>query len=176
MTPLPVKLQSDEHLIMRVRRHTVFLQTKLLSVAIVGAIPVVILLVLSFRMGVALLIPAAIWAVAAIIVGYFVWYRYENDEWIITNQRLIDSLKRSWFDQHLVSTDLIQIEDMSVSKSGFLQTMFDYGDLRCETAGHTANFVLHGIPDPASVLDIVDTARDQARQKLANVSTLMETA
>lgn len=75
-------------------------------------------------------------------------------------------MKPDWLHQHLVSTDLINIEDMSVSKSGFLQTILNYGDLRCETAGHEAHFILKGIPNPSSMLDIVDAARDQARRKL----------
>jgi uncharacterized membrane protein YdbT with pleckstrin-like domain len=176
MAALPVDLLADEHLIKRLHRHGVFLLTKLLGAVIFGAVPAVILLFLSVAGGLILLMVAVIWALAALVAAYFIWYRYEHDEWIITDQRLIDSEKQDWFDQQLVSTDLIQIEDMSVKKHGLLQTLFDYGDLRCETAGEHARFILHGIPDPSGVLDVVDTARDDARRKLANIPGVLQRA
>ena len=174
MVALPVNLQADEHLITRVHRHSVFLLTKLMGVIIFGAAPAVILLLLSAVSGPILLMLAVVWALAALVAAYFIWYRYEHDEWIITNQRLIDAEKPNWFDQRLTSADLIQVEDMSVKKSGLLQTLYDFGDLSCETAGEHARFILHGIPDPSGVLDVVDKARDEARRKLAHVPGVLQ--
>ena len=172
MTALPVDLQKDEHVIMRVHRHTIFLLTKLIGIILLGVIPVVILLVLASTIAPPLIILAAIWGSITLIVAYFIWYRYQHDEWIITNQRLIDSLKKNWFHQSLVSTDLVNVEDMSVLKNGILQTIFNYGNLRCETAGHQSRFTLEGIPNPSAVLDTADEARDKARQSLGNSERL----
>lgn len=174
MASLPMNLQPGEHLIMRVHRHFIFLLTKLVGVVVFGVIPVLILLALAAAAGPIAGILAVLWGVITLIAGYFIWYRFQYDEWIITNQRLIDSVKKNWFHQRMVSTDLINIEDMSVSKDGILQMLFNYGDLRCETAGHEAHFVLNGIPNPAGVLDTVDTARDAARRELGAVGAALQ--
>lgn len=174
MASLPVNLQEGEHVIMRVHRHFIFLLANLVSVIVLGVIPTIILLAVAAAAGPILVILAVLWGIVTLIAGYFVWYRYQYDEWIITNQRLIDSVKKHWFHQHLISTDLINIEDMSVSKEGIMQTLFNYGDLRCETAGHEANFVLKGIPNPSGVLDTVDAARDEARQQLGQASKVLQ--
>lgn len=174
MASLPVNLQPDEHLIVRVRRHPMFLLTQMLAVLVFGVIPAVVLFMWSATAGDALIVVAALWGIIALMVAYFIWYRHQHNEWIITDQRLIDAQKQHWFDQQLVSTDLIQIENMAVSKSGFLQTIFNYGDLRCETAGQHATFMLRGIPDPSGVLDTVDTARDEARRELASAASVLQ--
>ena len=167
---LPIELQNGEQVVIRVRRHIVFLLTKLGREIIFGIVPIIVALVVAAGAGstVRLLLIgfSAIWGLVWFSAGYFTWYRYTHDEWIITNQRLIDALKKNWFHQSVSSADLISIEDMSVSKSGVLQTMFNYGDLRCQTAGEQSNFVLAGIPDPTNVLDKVDEARDAARNQL----------
>jgi hypothetical protein len=43
--------------------------------------------------------------------------------------------------------------------------MFNFGDLRCQTAGTEPNFILAGIPDPTGLLATVDAARDASRQQ-----------
>lgn len=171
MPSLPVDLQQDEEVLMRIRHHNIFLFGRLLLIALLGVVPVIALLALAASGGQPFIILAVVWGVIALIAAYMVWYRYRHNEWIITNQRLIDSVKNHWFHHHMVSTDLINVENMSVSKSGFFQTLLDYGDLRCETAAHEAMFVLRGIHDPASALDQVDEARDSARQHLGTMMT-----
>lgn len=168
---LPIDLQGNEQIIIRVRRHIVFLLTKLLRQILFGLIPIIVALVViasasSSTVQLLLLAFIVIWGLIWLAAVYLTWYRYTYDEWIITNQRLIDSVKRNWFHQQVSSADLISIEDMSVSRNGVLETMFNYGDLRCQTAGEQSNFVLAGIPDPTKVLDKVDEARDLARNQL----------
>lgn len=172
---LPVELQADENLILRKRRHILFLTWQMGKVLLTGVLPIVVLLIavdqitgLDGNNGTITGAVAAVWGGFWLIVAYFTWYRYNRDEWVVTDQRLIDSIKRHWFHHQISSADLIQIEDMSVNRSGLLQTMFNFGDLRCQTAGTKQNFVLAGIPDPAGVLGVVDAARDSARRELAH--------
>lgn len=170
---LPVQLQLDEILVARKRRHPLFLAWQMGRVLIMGAAPIVVLLIavneisgLDGNNGTVAGVAAAVWGGIWLVLGYFTWYRYNRDGWMVTNQRLIDSVKRHWFHHEISSADLIQIEDMSVRRSGLLQTMFNFGDLTCQTAGATQNFVLRGIPGPTDTLGIVDAARDAARREL----------
>ena len=107
---------------------------------------------------------ALLWAAFWGIRAYFVLYRYQNDMWLVTDQRLIDSQRKHWFHHELASADLVDVQDTSVSRSGVLRTALNYGDLLCQTAGQQMNFVLNGIPRPVDVLTTLDHARDQARR------------
>jgi hypothetical protein len=94
---------------------------------------------------------------------FLTWYAYSHDMWVITDQRLIDVRKPNPIRLELASADMTDVLDMSVDRSGILGTMFNFGDVRCQTAGTATNFVLAGVPDPAGVQALIDRTRDDAR-------------
>ncbi|MEO6043815.1 MAG: PH domain-containing protein [Tepidiformaceae bacterium] len=169
---LPFELQGDERVVLFCRRHWLYFYTKLASVVLSLLLPTIVLIgLVHFTAGlggtvgkVALIIAAA-WVVFWAIRGYFTWYRYQNDVWVVTNQRIIDSTKYNWIKQRMASADLVDVEDINVVREGLFATMFNYGDLRVQTAGEVANFVLAGIPAPSKVLAVVDSSRDAARRQ-----------
>jgi len=169
----PVELQFGESVITLCRRHVVFLVTNLVRDALFGLVPIVVLLILvgmtaglGSTLGTIAIVLSVVWALFWAVRGYLTWYRHQNDVWVITNQRLIDSIRHHWFHRHISSADLIHVEDMSVVRQGLLPTMFKFGDVQCQTAGATQNFVLSGIPEPERVLSIIDAARDASRREL----------
>lgn len=169
---LPFKLQTGEKILKICHRHNVFLMRQLGIYAFGGAILVLIGFFVAgtldninfLRTIIHGLSVVGIFAVL-IYIGFRV-YQYNNDIWVITNQRIIDSSKATPFNHRLSSTDLVNVQDMSIEKNGILATTFNYGDLRCQTAGMDSNFILFGIPEPTEVLELIDQARDRAR--LAN--------
>ncbi|MEP7217253.1 MAG: PH domain-containing protein [Anaerolineaceae bacterium] len=169
---LPFTLQGDEHLVLFCRRHWLYFYSKLAGVVLALLIPTVAVLWLvqistgfGGMVGKGTLLVAAAWVVYWAIRGYFTWFRYQNDIWVVTNQRIIDSTKYNWIKQRIASADLVDVEDISVIREGLLATMFNYGDLRVQTAGEIGNFVLAGIPGPSEVLAVVDSSRDAARRQ-----------
>ncbi|MEX2081210.1 MAG: PH domain-containing protein [Dehalococcoidia bacterium] len=169
---MPVDLQPAEQILIASRRHWAYLAWKLIPqalLAILGAAAFIFILTTSLNSTVTLilLVLAGLWTVLFAIRSYFVWYRYQNDVWVITNQRIVDSLRKHWFHHQLASADLIDVEDMSIKKEGILPTMFNFGDVRCQTAGVAPNFILAGIPDPKEAMTVIDNARDVARKALA---------
>jgi uncharacterized membrane protein YdbT with pleckstrin-like domain len=167
---LPVDLQNGEKVIKMVRRHPVFLISKLIMAAVAGIIPFVVIFIVAGdgTTGTVLRVVAVLWLIGWGIAAFFMYYRYNNDVWLITNQRLVDSLKTNPFSHRISSTDLINVQDMSVNKSGILPTMFNFGDLLCQTAGIQKNFVLSGIPEPTQILQQVDLARDESRREFTS--------
>lgn len=176
-TKLPFELQEGESVLLFARRHWLYFYSRLALIVLAGlvatvAIVIIVLSTFGFDgilgkgLGIALLVWAVYWGVRA----YFHWYRYQNDIWVITNQRLVDSLKKNWFDHQMASADLVDVQDIRVEKSGMLQTMFNFGNVRCQTAGEVPNFVLAGIPGPTRVLEMVDSARDAARRALRGLA------
>ncbi len=171
---LPFGLQDGESVLLFCRRHWVYLAWKLGLAIAWGLLPILALTIavawaagLGGTLGKIVLLADLVWAVYWAIRSYFTWYRYNHDIWVVTNQRIVDSLKRHWFHHRMASADLVDIEDIAVVREGLLQTAFNFGDLRCQTAGEVPNFILAGIPGPSKVLGVVDAARDAARRALA---------
>lgn len=170
---LPFTLQNGEEVFLVARRHRVYLALNLGRDIFLGLVPVIVLALIiratagfDGTLGGLLLAAMALWLVFWAIKAYFTWYKYQNDIWVVTNQRIVDSLKRNWFHHRMSSADLVNVEDMSVDRGGVFATMFNFGNLICQTAGSRSNFVLSGIPEPTEVLALVDRSRDAARRDL----------
>lgn len=168
---MPFTLQRDEAIVLITRRHWLYLWPRLVFHALlcvaVGLLSVWLIsatLGLGGVAGKVFLIVALAWVLYWAGRCYFDWYSYRNDIWVVTNQRIIDSIKPNYFRSRLASADLVDIEDITVEHHGLLQTIFRYGDLRCQTAGEQPNFILGGIPHPPTVLGVVDATRDAARR------------
>ena len=168
---LPFPFQDGETPVALARRHGLFVYPKLALGGTVALVPVAALFYLLGRLGrldddsllwIALGV-SALWLIYWAVRLYFFKYRYDNDIWVVSNQRIIDSVKNHWFHLQMSTADLVDIEDMSVIRSGLLNTVFDFGDIECQTAGAVRKFALRGIPRPREVQAMVDRLRDQAR-------------
>lgn len=173
---LPFELQTDEKVLVFTRRHWVSIIPRLVADVLALIVPTVLVTWLVSAttglggMGAKVVAVLALgWAALLIIRGYFDWFRYQNDLWVVTNQRVIDSVKRNWFHHVMSSADLIDIQDISVDRNGLLATMFRFGDVRCQTAGEQPHFIFAGIANPGQMLEILDRARDAARKDLMRI-------
>jgi len=168
MPSLPVRLQQDEQVLQRLRRHPIFLIQQLVGVWGLAGVLIVAVNLLNFAVsawGLTLLRSLAV-VVAGFFATYYLWYGYSHTEWIVTNQRLLDYNKRHWFHEQMTTADLVNVEDISVEQRGVLATLANYGNVLCQTAGSQPNLVMDGLADPKHVLSLVDAARDQARRDM----------
>ena len=165
---LPVNLQDGEELVTVRKRHPVYVILKgILAVIIAG----LLIWAISWVSG-NVASASSIWPwlyVATVVgaVGYigFLFYRYTNDLWIVTNQRLIDSLRTTPLNQSISSTDLINVQDISVRKRGIMATTFNFGDVLCQTASTEGMFSFAGVGQPTELMEMLDRLRDEARRQ-----------
>lgn len=167
----PFTLQEGEQVKSLIRRHWLHVWPKLIAMLILMAGPIALLwLVLGWLdvrdddvgrwTGVIL---SVLWAGYWLVRIFFTWYGYRNDLWVITDQRIIDVRKPNPLRLDMASADMTDVLDMSVQRSGIFGTIYNFGDVRCQTAGSAPNFVLAGVPDPAAVQALIDKTRDEAR-------------
>lgn len=173
---LPFELQTDEKVLVFTRRHWVSIIPRLIADFLALVVPIVLVTWLaSATAGLGGMTGrvvgglSLVWAVVLIVRGYFDWFHYQNDIWVVTNQRVIDSVKRNWFNHVMSSADLIDLQDISVDRTGFLATIFKFGDVRCQTAGEQPHFIFAGIPNPGKMLELLDSTRDAARKDLMRI-------
>ena len=165
-------LQDNERVLQVCRRHWIYLWPRIALFAVFAIVPVIVAGVLLGKAGhfdglaarvfwIATVVYVVYWGVRSLLA----WYRYHNDIWVITNQRIIDSTKTTPFNLKLSTADLVNVQDMTVERNGILRTMLDYGDIVCQTAADVQEFRLPGIPDPRDVQLLVDRERDRERMR-----------
>ncbi len=164
---LPVQLQSDEEVIQIIRRHPASLWGRL-------ALIVLVLVVALFIWGnfggsgafsSLLDIALVLVVIGGLLMGFMVWYRYHNDLWVITSQRLIDVTRSTPFSQQITTASLRNVQDINIRVKGVFNTMLNFGDVICQTASAAGNtFALIGVANPQQMLDAIDDARAKAKR------------
>lgn len=163
-------LQENEQVIEICRRHWFYLWPRTIWYVLLAVVPVIVAGIIVSKatglggtagkvFGVAALVYLLYWLLRV----YLNWYRYNNDIWVITNQRIVDSTKTSPFSLKLSTADLVNVQDMTVERDGIFRTLFNYGDVICQTAAELQEFRLMGIPHPEDVQLLVDKERDRER-------------
>jgi hypothetical protein len=173
---LPFQLQPDEHVLLLCRRHWWQLWPKSIIWLLFALVPVAAAAWLLSLADVLDDVGIFFWGVAAVWLVYWGvrlflnWYRYHNDIWLVTNQRLIDSFKPTPFQLRVSTADLVNVQDMSVEKTGVIATLLNFGDVVCQTAGTGQQFRIAGVPNPEAVQLLVDRERDRERRSYGSTA------
>lgn len=81
-----------------------------------------------------------------LVLGTFwIWRR---NKVIVTNQHIVDIDQIGLFNQTVSTLRLEEIQDISASIKGPMQSLFQYGTIIIQTAGERANFVFDYVPNP----------------------------
>lgn len=167
---LPFPLQESEDILLVCRRHWMYLWPRTIFWLMLAVSPVILLAWLLFRVGdvggqaaMIFWLVALVYLLAWAVRIFLNWYQYDNDLWVITNQRVVDCIKPNPFGLKIATADLVNIQDMTVVRSGILATAFNFGDVVCQTAADNRDFTLGGIPHPQDVQLLMDKERDRER-------------
>lgn len=91
----------------------------------------------------------SIWFLAANLYFFISWLVFYLNVGIVTDQNFVDIDQENLLHRKVSTLSLGDVQDVSASHKGFLQTYFNYGDVLVQTAGELPNFELINIPDPA---------------------------
>lgn len=110
-------------------------------------------------------------ALIAIIGLLVATYVYGGNRLIITNKNVTQILQRSLFVRKVSELSMSNVEDVSASQEGILQSLFGYGTLRIQTAGEMENFIFIYCPRPNFFGRIVSEARQEYADSLTETSS-----
>jgi hypothetical protein len=165
-------LQDNEQVLKICRKHWFFLWPRVAAYAVAALVPIIAAAVaMSRTAGLGGTAGKAFWIAALVYFLYWAvrmfltWYRYNNDIWVVTNQRIIDSTKTNPFSLKMSTADLVNVQDMTVERDGVFRTMFNFGDIVCQTAAELQEFRMAGIPHPQEIQLLVDKERDRERMR-----------
>lgn len=95
-------------------------------------------------------------------INFITWYYNVG---IVTNLRVVDIDIAYITNKNVAATGLADIVDVEYSQSGFLQNLFDYGNVHMQTEGLKANFEFLAVPKPAKTTDIISDLMRRAKNE-----------
>lgn len=97
------------------------------------------------------------------LVAFTAFIDYYLDFWIVTNDRIVN-VEQHLFARTISELDLYKIQDVTGESKGFLQTMFDYGNVYVQTAGATERFIFEEVPNPREVAGKIIALAEEDRK------------
>ncbi|MGI5826187.1 MAG: PH domain-containing protein [Patescibacteria group bacterium] len=82
---------------------------------------------------------------------------------IVTDERIIDVDFFNLTTKKVSDAELDKIQDVSFTRHGVFQTIFNFGDILVQTAAEQAQFVFEKIPDPSEVANILQRLRTEEK-------------
>lgn len=161
------ELEPGEHVVLEARKHWFLFLTELLPFAIIAVIPFALpkLLVLApplvqwagyfdytTRVGQAGL---GVWLLVTWTSAWGVFTRYFLNAWVLTNQRIVNIKQRRYFYREVSSLFLSRVQDVTSNVSGVLSSLLGIGDIKVQSAAEDIEFVMHGIPHPEQMRDVI---------------------
>ncbi len=116
-------------------------------------------------------IPVIVILCASIYYLYITLFLFYNffifflDRWIVTSEHVIDIEQKTVFNRSVSKLELERIQDVTAETKGFMETLFNYGDVYIQTAGERERFVFKDVPSPQFVADIIVRAVDKLDKK-----------
>lgn len=157
----------NESIILFLRRHNVTNFNWIVLSSILLVIPLVLFIVDKIVGGVLGVLPTR-FTIIFVCFYYLIVIEYtflKFTDWfynvgIVTTSRIIDIKFTDNMNKEVSATRIADIIDVEFSQSGFLPSIYDYGDVYMQTEAEKENFEFLSIPHPAKVsdtiLDLVD--------------------
>ena len=168
-----LKLHSGEHIILSLRKHPLIAFGQLIPFIVLDYLPYLLPKAAAFAEASA---PAITFSPAAylsfgnpwfdFIVGIywlFVWMgafgvftNYFLDQWIVTNERIIDINQKTFWYRDVSSLFLDRVQNVETETGGFFGTLFGFGTVSIESAGAEIGKVrMAGLSHPNTVRDTI---------------------
>lgn len=180
MDPLYKLLQLGltERVILYLRRHWFIFFKKILLFLIEAAVPVLIYAgLINFlpnifnnrQLILVLFMAAGIYYLFIWVMLFNSWLDYYLDIWVVTDKQVIDVRQNGIFNRLVVRQPLYRIQDVLAESKGVWSTIFHFGNVKIQTAGQEARFLLAEVHNPfevaAKINDLIKYAPKDVLQK-----------
>ncbi len=142
---------DEEEIIEEVRRHPIVLWVPYFKIFL--GFLVVVLIFLMFKASGIFSLVFFLWLIFGGIYGFYHYYIWRKDAYIITNSRIIIREQKSFFSKSVGEASLEDITDVTYKIKGFAPTLFNFGTIVVNTAS-------------ADQLELVQVAKPHTVQKL----------
>lgn len=161
-----VNQESDEIILLFLRRHFVTNVPWILATLLLSLIPLLFLAISLIPNFTFMAIPPNL---IIVLTGfyYLIVLSYAFDKFvswfynigIVTQKRIIDIDSTNILSHNTAAANFNEIVDVKFTQRGFLQSFFNYGDIHLQTEAIHANFEFDAAPQPTKVSDIISDLR-----------------
>ncbi len=149
--------EKDEEVILILRAHPIT-QISWIIASILGLI---LLFILNFFLPGLLNARQIVFTnfLGLILIFSYIWINilfYIFNVGVITNKRVIDIDFYSILYRETTETRLSKVEDITSKEGGYFGSFFNYGNVFVQTAGSEVNIEFLHVPDPSSVVKIIN--------------------
>ncbi|MEK7452158.1 MAG: PH domain-containing protein [Patescibacteria group bacterium] len=92
---------------------------------------------------------------------------YYLDTWIVTTERIISIEQKGLFERTASELDLISVQDATAEVHGFLETIFEFGDVLVQTAGEQKRFHFLSVNNPEQIKETVMKLTREAKERMS---------
>mgnify|MGYP000429131873 CR=1 FL=1 len=145
-----IEIGSTEKVICAIRKHPIGLAGIYLSGIFVSLIIVIAStlvgswiqhqLSVSFRLDVLFMLVGVLVGIISFFFTYVSGFIYQNNILILTNEKVAQILYVNLIDRKISQLSLGELQDITVSQTGLLARIFQFGTLVLETAGEQNNY------------------------------------
>lgn len=160
--------EHDEHILLFLRRHIITNLPWILTSLILMLFPLLFLIInmllpfanlfpgFSLSTNYWVLITLSYYlAVLAFIFAKFIDWFYNIS--IVTDKRIVDIDYSNLISHDIAMTKVDLVEDVRYTQMGFVQSLFNYGDVFVQTAGKHENFDFLKTPKPVRTTTIIES-------------------
>lgn len=122
-------------------------------------------LILIFGLSKVSWIPIIVLVVFGLLYSFYIWFTWNNSDYIVTNQRVIKIDQVSLFNRVISEAEIHRIQEMSTEISGPIHTMFNFGTVRIKTASEGSRLDLDDVTDPYDVQQVIVQIQKQIFNK-----------
>lgn len=164
-------LEPDEDVIGYYRKHWLLLLRNVVPFIVATLIIVLFPSILGVFLPASFsLVLQATWFILILVLLYLwmtffiIWTNYYLDVWVLTNRKLITANQRRLFSREVATLELEKIQDISIEMDGFIQTFFEFGTIRVQTAAEKDEFVFKYMANPESLKQEILMAQRAVRE------------
>lgn len=161
--------QEDEKIILIKRKHGIVFFPLMIMSIVSYSLGLIVVFVLPYYFPILdegiipniVVVFTSLFFLFATLFFFIEWILYYLQVGMVSDKRLVDINQVSLFSRRISEMSLGNVEDITASQQGVIQTMFHYGDVCVQTAGELPNFIFEKVPDPYGTQRIIMQAMDE---------------
>ncbi len=161
-------LDSDEHVILEVRRHWIIFLGNIISFTFFSVLPIMLYILAhifsvpfieQLSQGPAVKIITIfylVWLLSFWLSFAITWTKYYLDVWYVTEKRIIDIEQKRIFHREVSNLRFDKIQDVTLEVQGFIATWLDFGNVKVQTAAEDSkDFYMTFVSRPEEVKRVI---------------------
>ncbi len=178
MTYEALHLDTDEHVILEVRKHWIVFLGQAIGLLFSSFLPFIILTAIDIFVpqmptiavpgnpSALFLFLYSLWLLANWISFFVNWTKYYLDVWYVTEKRIIIIDQKKIFDREVSNIRFDKVQDVTVVVNGFLPTLLGFGNVKVQTASEdSTEFSMTTVRHPQQVRKVIFGHHNQVGDK-----------